>query len=63
MTDTELTDREMAIARRAAKLACQEMTNEFYKQVGKGFVHRFFVVVGAAVVGWLAAKGWIVWKP
>lgn len=62
MGDIELTEREMLIARKAAKLAVEEMTNEIYRQVGKGVVHRFLVVLGAAVVGWLAAKGYIVWK-
>lgn len=35
MSEIELTEREMLIARKAAKLAVEEMTNEIYRTVGK----------------------------
>lgn len=63
MTEIELNERETQIARKAAKMAVEELTAEFYRQVGKSVVTRFLVIVGAAVVGFLAAKGWITWKP
>ncbi len=63
MGEAELTDREMLIARKAAKLAIEEMTNEIYRQVGKSFLTRIFVWVGAVAVGFAVAKGWITWKP
>ncbi len=52
----------MLIARKAAKLAVEEVTKEFYAQVGKGVVQRFLVILGAAVVGWLAARGYVSFK-
>ncbi len=63
MPETELTDREMMIARKAAKLAVEEMTNEIYRQVGKSVITRVLVWVGAVAVGFAVAKGWITWKP
>ena len=62
MPEIELTEREMLIARKAAKLAVEEMTNEIYRQVGKGVLTRLLVWVGTFVVGFAVAKGWIVWK-
>jgi len=58
MPEIELTEREMLIARKAAKLAVEEVTKEFYK----GVVQRFLVILGAAVVGWLAARGYVSFK-
>lgn len=55
----ELTEREMAIARAAAKLAIQEISNEFYKQLGKTFVSRFLWLLGATVAGFAFSRGWI----
>lgn len=63
MAEIELTEREMLIARKAAKLAVEEMTNEIYRTVGKSVLTRIFVWVGAVAVGFAVAKGWIVWKP
>lgn len=64
MTEAEdqiqLTEREMAIARAAAKMAVKEMTDEFYKGVGRTVVQRALIVIGAMVVGIGLAKGWIV---
>jgi hypothetical protein len=60
MNDIELTEREEAIAKRAAKLAIEEMTGEFYKKVGKTVMEKALIWVGAIVVGFVIGKGWIV---
>lgn len=59
----QLTEREMAIARAAAKMAVKEMTDEFYKGVGRTVVQRALIVIGALVVGIGLAKGWIIVPP
>lgn len=58
----ELTERELLIAKKAARIAVQEIQDEFYKQVGKGLLTRLFVWVGLAAVAFAAGKGWITWK-
>lgn len=62
-TPIELTEREEAIAQRAADLAVQrmttEMTTEFYASVGKTVVNRMLIIIGAAFVAFLAGKGWL----
>lgn len=63
MSEIELTEREPLVARKAAKLAVEEMTNEICRQVGKSVLTRIFVWVGAVAVGIAVAKGWITWKP
>ena len=60
MTDVTLTDREEEIAKRAAKLAIEEMSNEFYKKVGKTVVEKALIWIGALFVGFVIGKGWIV---
>ena len=60
MTDITLTDREEAIARKAAKLALEEMSSEFYKKVGKTVVEKVLIWVGMLVVGFVIGKGWII---
>jgi len=60
MSDIELTEREEAIAKRAAKLAIEEMTGEFYKKVGKTVIEKALIWIGAIVVGFVIGKGWIV---
>jgi hypothetical protein len=60
MSDIELTEREEAIARRAAKLAIEEMSGEFYKKVGKTVVEKALIWLGMLVVGFVIGKGWIV---
>jgi len=50
MSDIELTDREEAIARRAAKLAIEEMSGEFYKKVGKTVVEKALILRIAEMV-------------
>ncbi len=54
-----LTERELLVAKAAAKLAVQEMQDEFYRQVGKSVVTRVLVWVGIAAVAFAAGKGWI----
>ncbi len=61
-TAIELTEREKMIAQEAAKLAVQMVMDQFYKDVGKGVVHKFLVIIGAAAVGFAVAKGWYVIK-
>jgi len=60
MNNVELTEREEAIAKRAAKLAIEEMTGEFYKKVGKTVMEKALIWVGAIVVGFVIGKGWVV---
>ena len=51
MSDITLTAREEAIAKRAAQLAIQDMTDDFYKKVGKTVVEKVLIWVGMLVVG------------
>lgn len=55
----ELTEREMTIAKVAAKIAIRELSDEFYKQIGRGVVTRALVWVGLIFVGFAVARGWI----
>jgi hypothetical protein len=57
--ESELTEREMLVAKHAAKLAVREIQDEFYRQVGKGLVTRIFIWVGLAAVAFAAGKGWV----
>ena len=60
MSDITLTDREEAIARKAAKLAIEEMSGEFYKKVGKTVIEKLLIWVGILAVGFVFGKGWII---
>ena len=60
MSELTLTEREEAIAKRAAKLAIDEMSNEFYKKVGKTVVEKALIWIGALFVGFVIGKGWII---
>jgi hypothetical protein len=60
MNDIVLTEREEAIAKKAAKLAIEEMSGEFYKLVGKTIVEKLLIWIGILVVGFVFGKGWIV---
>jgi hypothetical protein len=60
MTDITLTDREEAIAKKAAKIALEEMSSEFYKKVGKTVVEKALIWIGLIVVGFVVGKGWVV---
>lgn len=53
-----LTEREEEIAKRAAELAVEKMTNEFYSKVGRTVVNRLLIVIGAAIVA-LVTKDWL----
>lgn len=59
----ELTEREMLIARRAAQMAVEEMTAQFYQQVGRTVVQRVLIVIGGVALGFGLAKGWISFTP
>lgn len=59
MNDIELTDRELAVAKHAAKLAVQEMQDEFYRQIGKSVVTKVLVWIGVAAVAFAAGRGWL----
>lgn len=60
LTDSlELTEREIQIAKLAAELAVKQMTDSFYKEVGRTVVSRFLIVVGAAFVAFAIGRGWI----
>jgi hypothetical protein len=60
MNDIVLTEREEAIAKKAAKLAIEELSNEFYKKIGKTIVEKLLIWTGILVVGFVFGKGWIV---
>lgn len=59
----EFSEREIKLMRKAAELgaeaAIDKVAERFYKQVGKGVVHRLLVWLGAIVVAYLAGKGWL----
>lgn len=57
--ETQLSEREMLIAKEAAKIAVREIQDSFYKEVGKGVITRLLVWVGLATVAFLAGKGYI----
>lgn len=59
----DLTEREMLIARRAAQMAVEEMTAQFYQQVGRTVVQRVLIVIGGVALGFGLAKGWISFTP
>lgn len=54
-----LSERELLIAQRAAEIAMQRLSDEFYKQVGKTFVQKVLIFLGAIIVGWALARGWV----
>jgi hypothetical protein len=60
--DDELSQRELAIARVAAKMAVQQIQQEFYAEVGRNVVTKGFVIVGIVAVAFATGKGWISWK-
>lgn len=59
----DLTDRErliiQAAANLAADLAVDRMTKNFYEQVGRSFITRGLILLGAVLVGFGVAHGWI----
>jgi hypothetical protein len=60
MTEIQLTEREHAVAKEAARIAVKELADEFYKQVGRTVMTKVLVWVGIAAVSFAAGKGWIV---
>jgi hypothetical protein len=60
MNEIELTDRERAVAKEAARLALEEMSSEFYKKVGKTVVEKVLIWIGLLVAGYVFGKGWII---
>lgn len=63
MSEDKLTERELLIARRAAAIAIEEVSDAFYKQVGKSIVNKVLVWIGMLAIGFGMAKGWIKWGP
>ena len=61
--DITLNERELAIAKAAAHIAIQELTDQFYNQVGKTMVQKVLIWIGAIAVGFGLAKGWITFTP
>lgn len=55
----QLSEREMLIAKTAAKMAVKEIQDSFYKEIGKGIVTKLLVWIGLATVAFLAGKGYI----
>ena len=50
------------IAESAATKAIEKMKDDFYREVGKGFMNKLFVITGMAIVGlvaWLHSKGFL----
>jgi hypothetical protein len=60
MADIELTDRERAIAKEAARLALEELSSEFYKKVGKTVVEKALIWIGLLAAGFVFGKGWLI---
>jgi hypothetical protein len=60
MADIQLTERERAIAKEAAKLALEELSSEFYKKVGKTVVEKALIWIGLLAAGFVFGKGWII---
>lgn len=56
MSQQELTEREIKIAKLAAEYAVKEITDTFYQDVGRTVVNKFFIIVGAMAVAFAAGK-------
>lgn len=52
----ELTEREMLIAKKAAELAVQQLSDDFYKQIGKNVVQRWLIWLGLLAAGFVSGK-------
>lgn len=59
MPEDQLTDRELLIAKAAARFAVEDLSNQFYKEIGKTIVNRFLVFLGMILVGLAVGKGWV----
>ena len=62
MGEIQLTDREEAVAQRAAELAVQRVTQEFYASVGKSVINRWLIIIGAIAVAFATGKGSVPWR-
>lgn len=62
MAEIELTERELLIAKRAAEMAVKQMTDEFYKGVGRTVINRWLIIIGAVSVAFATGKGWVPWR-
>lgn len=60
--DDELSQRELAIAKVAAKLAVAQIQNDFYAEVGRNVITRGLIALGMIVVAFALGKGWITFK-
>ena len=60
MNEIQLSEREQAIAKEAAKIALEELSGEFYKKVGKTVVEKVLIWIGLLVVGFVVGKGWLI---
>ena len=58
----DLTERELLIARKAAEMAVKQITDEFYKGVGRNVVNRWLIIIGAIAVAFATGKGWVPWR-
>lgn len=56
MEQIELTERERLIAKEAAKIAIEELSDEFYKKVGKTIIEKGLIILGAVVVAVIVGK-------
>ena len=61
--EIRLNERELAVAKEAARIAIQELTDQFYKQVGKTMFQKALIWIGAIAVGIGLATGWITFTP
>lgn len=60
--EIQLTDRELLIAKKAARIAMEELSNQFYRQVGHTVITKVLVWIGMLAVGFGAARGWLNFK-
>ena len=59
VAEHKVTEREILIARVSADLAVRQLTDHFYKEVGRTFVSRWLIVIGGMVVAFAVGKGWL----
>ena len=57
--EIELTARELAIAKKAAEIAVKEITDGFYRDVGRTLITRVLIWIGIAFAAFATGKGWI----
>ena len=55
----DLSEREMMIAKKAAELAVQQLSDEFYRSIGKNVVQRWLIWIGLLAAGFAGGKGWL----